>query len=244
MSGTKRLSAPVMDVPGGALCDPQEFVVDIAAITVPYTATIVTSQGVFADRGTAQHAFDDQSPNPGVPTDLAERLTSNLSAPEQNESALFGPRVPGGSFSGMSANAKRASPFVLYFPATVRKLFAYVDGNGAASGSQAIRGVLYRNGPGNVPGALVAPTFQFTVPAGMSARYVPLYLAPPTKLSPGVYWIGLQSDTTNGVARFAWSSKPNSRRYNVDGYADGPSDPFGTAALDDQQMSIFAAGSY
>jgi hypothetical protein len=40
------------------------------------------------------------------------------------------------------------------------------------------------------------------------------------------------------------ASKANSRRYNVDGYADGASDPFGTAALDDEQMSIFAAGSY
>ena len=244
VSGTKRLTAPVMDVTGVALCDQQEFEVDIAPITVPYTATIINSQGVFTDRGTARHSFADQSPNPGSPTDLDERLTSSLSAPEQNESALFGPRVPGGSFSAMSANAKRASPFTLYFAGTVRKLYAYIDGKGAGSGSQTVRGLLYRNGPGNVPGALVAPTFQFSVPAGMSSRWVPLYLAPPTKLNPGVYWLGLQSDATNRVSRFAWSSKPGSRRSNIDGFADGPSDPFGTAALDDQQMSIFAAGSY
>ena len=143
----------------------------------------------------------------------------------------------------MSANAKRASPFTLYFPATVKKLYAYVNGFGAGSGSQMVRGVLYRSGSGG-PGALVAPTFQVSVPAGMSPRWVPLYLAPPTRLQPGVYWLGLQSGATNGVAQFAWSSKANSRRFNVDGYADGPSDPFGSAALDDQQMSIFAAGSY
>ena len=28
----------------------------------------------------------------------------------------------------MSANAKRASPFTVYFPVTVKKLSAYVDG--------------------------------------------------------------------------------------------------------------------
>jgi hypothetical protein len=159
------------------------------------------------------------------------------------DSTLFGVTTPGGSFSTMSANAKRASAFTLFAPATVRKLNVYVDGKGASSGSQKIRAVLYRNASGG-PAAYVTHSFEFTVPAGMSGRWVPLYLAPPAQLNPGVYWIGLQSDATNGVARFAWNSKANSRRYNVDGYADGPSNPFGTAALDDQQMSIFASGSY
>jgi hypothetical protein len=215
-------------------------------VTFPtsYQATITTASGVYVDRGSSRFTIYQGNAQTAFYDITRDFTSSSLSAPEQNESALFGPRVPGGSFSAMSANAKRASPFTLYYAATVRKLYAYIDGKGAASGSQTVRGVLYRNGPGNVPGALVAPTFQFTVPAGMSSRWVPLYLAPPTRLQPGVYWIGLQSDTTNGVARFAWSSKANSRRFNVDGYADGPSDPFGTAALDDQQMSIFAAGSY
>jgi hypothetical protein len=159
------------------------------------------------------------------------------------DSTLFGTTTPGASFSGMSANAKRASPFTLFAPATVRRLNVYIDGKGASSGSQKIRAVLYRNASGG-PAAYVARSFEFTVPAGMSGRWVPLYLAPPAQLNPGVYWVGLQSDATNGVARFAWSSKPGSRRSNVDGYADGPSDPFGTAALDDQQMSIYASGSY
>ena len=60
-------------------------------------------------------------------------------------------------------------------------------------------------------------SFDLTVPAAMSGRWVPLYLAPPTHLQPGVYWLGLQSDMTNGVARFAWATKPGSRRSNIDG---------------------------
>jgi hypothetical protein len=207
-----------------------------------YSATIVTADGVFADRGRSVFSFGQRSP--GQPVYLLNQgFDSDLSAPEQKESVLFGRNTPGGSFSAMSANTKRASPFTLFAPATVRKLYAYIDGKGATSGSQTIRAVLYRNA-GGLPAAYVTRSFEFTVPAGMSARWVPLYLAPPAQLGPGVYWIGLQSSTTNGVARFAWNSKPNARRFNVDSFANGASDPFGSALADDQQLSIFAAGSY
>ena len=64
------------------------------------------------------------------------------------------------------------------------------------------------------------------------------------RLNPGVYWIGIHSGATGGVARFAWSPVDNSRAFNVDYDPDGPSDPFGSAPLDNQQMSIFASGSY
>ena len=78
----------------------------------------------------------------------------------------------------------------------------------------------------------------------MTGRWVPLYLAPPAQLGPGVYWLGVQSGGANGVARFGWNSKAGSRRFNVDAFGDGASDPFGTGLADDQQLSIFAAGSY
>jgi hypothetical protein len=47
----------------------------------------------------------------------------------------------------------------------------------------------------------------------------------------------------------AWPVSPgdprdNSGRFNiVDHYPDAPSNPFGSAPLDNQQMSIFASGS-
>ena len=189
--------------------------------------------------------FEDFGPNPGAPTELHEELRSTLQAPEQQHSVLFGKRTPGTSWSAMSANTKRASPFVFYFPGRVARIHAYIDGNGATSGSQVVRAVLYRRDPQTGgPGAYVARSFEFTVPAGMSARWVPFWLAPPAQLQPGVYWLGLQSAGQHGVARYAWDSSPNSRRYNVDIDADGPSDPFGQAFSDDQQLSIFAFGSY
>jgi hypothetical protein len=244
VSGTKRLTAPAENAAFWTCGDPEGEVTDTNPLQLAYSATITTSQGVFADRGTATHDFEDQSPLPGASTRLDEHFTSDLASPEQRGSILFGKRTPGASFSAMSANAKRAVAFPLYFPATVKKIHAFIDGKGATSGSQTLRGVLYANGPGNAPGALLARTFQFSVPAGLSGRWLELYLAPAIRLNPGVYWLGLHSGSTNGVARFAWDPRDNSRRFNVDYYPDGPSNPFGSAPLDNQQMSIFASGSF
>ncbi|HEU0022999.1 MAG TPA: hypothetical protein VFQ12_00110, partial [Thermoleophilaceae bacterium] len=76
------------------------------------------------------------------------------------------------------------------------------------------------------------------------ARWVPFWLAPIPRPEPGVYWLGLQSGGDDGVARYAWDSSPNARRYNIDLFADGASDPFGSTFTDDQQMSLFAFGDY
>ena len=83
-----------------------------------------------------------------------------------------------------------------------------------------------------------------TVNAGDPGHWQPFYLAPPANIGPGVYWLGLQSGAANGVARFAWSAKPGSRRFNIDSFADGPSDPFGASTADEQQLSIYAGGSF
>jgi len=245
VTGTKRLAAPVRVEDARVHCE-EGLVYSLNAVfDLPYNATVTTPDGVFRDRGVAHLDFFDQSPGLGAPTDYSETFTSELSAPEQQHSVLFGKRVPGGSWSAMSANTKRASPFVFYFPGTVRRIHAYIDGNGATSGSQLVRAVLYRRDPRTGgPGAYVARSFEFTVPAGMSARWVPFWLAPPATLQPGVYWLGLQSAGQHGIARYAWDSVANARRFNVDVDSDGPSDPFGTSFADDQQMSIFAFGTY
>jgi hypothetical protein len=248
VAGSKRLPAPIETGAPIASCSStrNHSALELRSLALRYNATITTTSGVFADRGGAslntaptRVRLDDI-----IEHDFTERFTSDLAAPEQQGSILFGKRTPGASFSAMSANAKRAVAFPLYFPATVRKLHAFVDGRGGASGSQTLRGVLYAHGSGGAPGALLGRTFQFSVPAGMSGRWLELYLAPAIRLNPGVYWLGLHSGATNRVARFAWDPKDNSRHFNVDYYPDGPSNPFGSAALDNQQMSIFASGSY
>jgi hypothetical protein len=250
LSGTMRLPAEVKDGVSLHSCAPPPNgpYLETVPLGVRYSATITTPGGVFADRGVATTDFT-VVPNAPSEQRLEQNFSSDLSSPEQQGSILLGKRTRGGSRSAMSANAKRASPFTLYFPATVRKLHAYVDGKVGGffprSGSQTVRGVIYAHGPGGTPGALLGRTFQFTVPAGMPARWLELYLAPPIRLNPGVYWLGLHSGGPRSeVAHFTWDPLANSRRFNVDNYADGPSNPFGSAALDNQQMSIFASGSY
>jgi hypothetical protein len=245
VTGTARLEAPVANGHQNADCTGSTPpMLDTAVLDLSYSATITTPSGVFADRGRMSFNLDSSGSVSAPIHELHETFSSSLAATEQRGSVLLGKRTPGASFSGMSSNAKRAVAFPLYFPATVRKLHAFVDGRGGASGSQTLRGVLYAHGSGGAPGALLGRTFQFSVPAGMSGRWLELYLAPPIRLNAGVYWLGLHSGATNRVARFAWDPKDNSRRFNVDYYPDGPSNPFGSAALDNQQMSIFASGSY
>jgi hypothetical protein len=83
-----------------------------------------------------------------------------------------------------------------------------------------------------------------TIAAGRSPGWVDLYLPFPPRLERGVYWLGIHSGDSHGVARFAWDPVANSRRFNVDNYANGPANPFGAAAVDEKQISIYASGSY
>jgi hypothetical protein len=158
--------------------------------------------------------------------------------------ALFGKRISGSSFSSMSGDVKRASVFPFYFSGTVNKLTAFLDGGGAASGSQALRGVIYHRAPGGGPGPLVARSFQGMIAAGRPPGWVGFYFPFPPRLAPGVYWLGLHSGQASRVARFAWDAVAGSRWFNGDSYSNGPSNPFGSAATDTQQMSIYASGSY
>ncbi len=241
---------------------------DAGGILVSATASGTLVQGNIASDNARRFAGDGitvNSPATTIAGNLADRNTLGIRAvvgvvdgggntaqgngePQcinvRCDRRLFGNRTVGTSFSPMSANVKRASPFTLYFPATVRKLSAYLDGEGATSGSQVLRGVLYSNDPGLVPGALRARSFQVTLPAGLGPGWVNFYFPFPPRLDPGVYWLGIHSGATNGVARFAWQSKPGFRRYNIDAFGDGSSYPFGPAFLADEEMSIYASGSY
>jgi Periplasmic copper-binding protein (NosD) len=154
---------------------------------------------------------------------------------------LFGAGNPGTSFSAMSANAKRASRFFLFFRATVTKLRAYLDGQGAATGTQVLRAVIYTD-EGGQPGRPLIRSFQAGITAGAGPGWVTLPLPFRLELAPGHYWLGLHSGATNNVARFAWNTSQGARRFNVDNYLDGPSSPFGPAASDEKRIAIQTIG--
>ncbi len=84
--------------------------------------------------------------------------------------------------------------------------------------------------------------FQFEVPAGLPVGWVTLYLPYTVSLSPGYYWLGIQTGLNHNVARYSWVSRAGSRRYNLDAFADGPASPFGPPITDDQSIAIHAPG--
>jgi hypothetical protein len=126
----------------------------------------------------------------------------------------------------------------------VNRVTAFVDGGGAATGTQKVRALLYGRAPGGGPGQLLARSFEGTIQARDPGRWVPFWFVFPPKLQPGLYWIGLQTGQTGSVARFAWASAPSSRWFNIDNFDDAATSPFGPSPVDDQRMSVYASGSY
>ncbi len=189
-----------------------------------------------ADIGNAAHVavlYQDDAGNWGH--------LATAAVPPPTVGFVFGKGTPGMSFSATSQNVKRASRFFLYFPATVTRLRVHVDGNGGGSGSQTLRGVLYGDS-GNEPGAILRQSFQTEIAAGRSAGWVDLYLPFSIELRPRYYWLGIQTGPNHNVARYSWDVRAGARRYNIDPFMDGPSNPFGSAFSDDQSIAIHALG--
>jgi len=139
---------------------------------------------------------------------------------------------------GMTADQKRGSKFTLTQKATAFRLFAYLDGGGATTGSQQVRMVLYRDS-GGVPGARLAQSPIATINAGLAGRWVAFNL-PPTALDPGAYWIMIHTGATGGVARNRGDGAANWYS-NLDAFSDGASDPFGTGWTGSVTLSVYAS---
>jgi hypothetical protein len=212
------------------------------------------------DRGCDSAVDDSESPDPPLPacadgvdndgdgrTDfgVGSQNDPGCSSPADDDETAFlwGRGAVGDSFSAMSTNVKRASRYLLWYgPVKVSSLSVYLDGDGGATGSQVVRGLIYR---GASPGALLAETQQVTITAGDPGRWFDLSFSSPITLNPGYYWLGLHSGPNHGVARYAWDpGDSGSRRYNIDGFVNGASDPFlvGPTFSDSQRISTHARG--
>lgn len=130
--------------------------------------------------------------------------------------------IPSG---GLSADRTRGATFGAYQVdnrAVVTAMWAYLDGQGAATGSQQLRMALYEDDQyKDSPVWKLFQTQAVTIPAGMSPRWVRFPLKAPQAIGASAgYWIMLQSGDTAGVARdygdgrANWVSVP-------DAFADG-----------------------
>ena len=89
--------------------------------------------------------------------------------------------------------------------------------------------------------ALVATGNEVTYAGNVNGSgWFPLPFASPVSLTAGTYWLGfITGNTTEGIG-YAYDSVAGSRAYNVNSYASGPTNPFGSSTLDSEDASIYA----
>jgi hypothetical protein len=105
------------------------------------------------------------------------------------------------------------------------------------SGTQVMRGVLYQD-TGSGPGRLVGTTNQLAFSSKQSPGWYDMTFPQPIQLAAGNYDIGLLAGGKTQVAAFTYNRSPNSRAANLNPYANGPSNPFGPFAVDNQRWSL------
>ena len=150
----------------------------------------------------------------------------------------FGLTTVGANSDRMSPDRKRANHFQLSTAANVSKLTMYLAPT-ATSGTQVLNGIIYAD-QGGSPGALLGETNQLTFSSTNQAGWYDLTFSNPVALQAGTYWIGVISGSTSLVTGFRWNSVSQARALNSNSYASGPSNPFGSASIDSEQMSIYA----
>ena len=153
--------------------------------------------------------------------------------------AAFGNTAVGAAPDSFLAERKRVNRYSLPTSASVKRLEIYLAPT-SNSGQQVLRGVIYADASGR-PQALLALSEQLTFQSSNQAGWYALPFTAPVTLAAGNYWIGVISGASSHVAGFRYASVSGSRFYNGNPYALGPSNPFGSATGDSEQMSLYAS---
>jgi subtilisin family serine protease len=151
----------------------------------------------------------------------------------------FGVTTVGGSSDPLTIDRKRVNHFSLGVSGNVTKLSMYLEPGGKA-GTEVFKGVIYSDSGGK-PSALLGVTSQVTFQSGSAAGWYDLPFSSPVSLPAGTYWVGAISGGTARVAALRFTRSTNSRAYNSNSYGSGPTNPFGSATIDSELMSIYAS---
>jgi Hypothetical glycosyl hydrolase family 15/IPT/TIG domain len=155
--------------------------------------------------------------------------------------STFGKTSVGASSDSFLGERKRVNRYTLPASGAVSKLEIYLAPTSNA-GQQVLRGVIYADASAK-PQALLAVSEQLTFQSSSPAGWYALPFAAPVTLGAGNYWIGVISGASNHVAGFRYDALSGSRFYNTNSYGLGASNPFGAAAADSEQMSLYATYS-
>jgi len=155
--------------------------------------------------------------------------------------ATFGKTTVGAySDGGMYANYKIVHSATLPVSGSVTKLSVYAIPGVNSPSPQVLKAVIYSDSGGS-PGALVATGTEVVYRGNVNGSgWFELPFASPVVLSPGTYWLGfITGESTEGIG-YMYDSVANSRAYNENAFAKGPTNPFGAATKDSEQASIYA----
>jgi glucose/arabinose dehydrogenase len=158
----------------------------------------------------------------------------------QQTSGTFGDQTIYTSVDTAGINLKEAAGYSAV-AGNVTKLSGYISGLGVASGTQKIRGVLYADNAG-VPGALLGVSNEVTITAGRPWGWVDFTFPTPVAVAAGPIWMGYIGGGVSDLVQMRYLSQTGAVRWNVDpgGYADGPSNPFGTGTSSNKHYSLYA----
>jgi subtilisin family serine protease len=155
--------------------------------------------------------------------------------------ATFGKTTVGAlTDSGIFSDYKVVHAATLPAAGAVTKLSVYAVPGVNSPSPQALRAVIYRDSGGS-PGALVASGPEVSYRGSTNGSgWFDLPLTTPVALTPGTYWLGFITGTTTEGMGYRFDSVANTRAYNTNAFASGPTDPFGSATEDSEQASIYA----
>ena len=159
-------------------------------------------------------------------------------------SATFGKTSVGArSDRGMFANYKIVHVATLPASGSLSKLTVYAIPGINSPSPQALKAVIYSDSAGS-PDALVATGSEVTYRGSTNGSgWFDLPFSAPVALAPGTYWLGFITGTTTEGMGYAYDSVANSRAYDTNTFAGGPSNPFGSSTKDSYQASIYATYS-
>jgi hypothetical protein len=170
---------------------------------------------------------------------LAVPLAGWLATPASAaEPARLGKTTVGASKEGFAAERKHVNAYRLPVAGKVSGLSVYLEST-TAIGQQEIEGVLYSEGL-QEPEELLNVSFPMSFTSGQAAGWYALSFPIASELSPGSYWLGVVVSGPGGVAGYRYDTVAGAGAYNANSFAFGPTNPFGQAAHDSQQVSLYA----
>jgi hypothetical protein len=173
---------------------------------------------------------------------------------DSSTAATFGKTSVGGVADWFASDRKQVNEYSLPVAGTVSKLSVYLAATATShqarrhrrgvrrinrrqrSGRQVLEGVIYSDANGT-PGVLLGTSSELAFTSTSPTRWYDLTFPTPLRLTVGHYWVGVLTGSKAGVAGYRYDRVSRVGKHNA---TAGPINPFGPAATDSRQISLYA----